>query len=138
MNSCKFCNVDFEKKRGHLVGTTKSAGYAVSTSGGRPRNSTGYLVYKQPNTAKSDHEASGKPTGERSGCRVGKSGGRPTSTTKMNRYGIGLSGGVYGGTQSNLLFKDDVELPEEWDTSTETVNIGNYLLCNLNCAAKNI
>ena len=86
-----------------------NAGYAVSTSGGQPHSSTendGYLVYKQggrPNTVKSDYEASGKPTGETSRCCVGKSGGRPTGTTKMNGYGIGLSGGVYGGTQSYYL-----------------------------------
>ena len=56
----------------------------------------------RPSKAKSEHEASGnlKPTGEGSGCCVGKSGGRPTGTTKVNGYGVILSGGVYGGTQS--------------------------------------
>ena len=128
-NSCKFCNHDFKKKRGRPVGTTRSAGYAVGTSGGRPRNTAetdGYLVYKQGGRltkAENDRETSGKPTGEGSGCRVGKSSGRPIGTTKMNGYGVGLSGGVYTSSQSNVLFKDDAELPDEWDTSSETVNV---------------
>ena len=106
----------------------------------RPRNTAetdGYLVYKQGgrlNKAKNDRETSGKPTGEGSGCRVGKSSGRPTGTTKMNGYGVGLSGGVYASSQSNVLFKDDVELPDEWDTSSETVNVDGCLLCR--CASR--
>ena len=41
----------------------------------------------------------------------------------MNGYGVGLSGGVYASSESNVLFEDDVELPDEWDTSNETVNV---------------
>ena len=36
------------------------------------------------------------------------------------------SGGVYAGAQSGILFKADMELPSEWDTSIETVNV--YIL----------
>ena len=121
-------------KRGRPVGTTRSAGYAVSTSGGRPRKTTendGYLASKQggrPPNAKSNHEASGKSTGEGKGCRVGKSTGRPTCTTTVNGYRVGLNGGVYAGSQCNVLFKDDVELPDIWDTNSETVNVDNCLL----------
>ena len=33
-NSRKYCSYDFKKKQGLPVGTMRSAGYAVSTSGG--------------------------------------------------------------------------------------------------------
>ena len=53
---------------------------------GQPHNTAendGYLVYKQGGRltkANGDHETSGWPTGEGSGCCVGKS----TGTTKLN------------------------------------------------------
>ena len=74
---CKFCSYDFKKKRGHPVGTTRSAGYAVGTNGGRPHKTAendSYLVYKQGGRltkANGDHETGGKPTGKGSGCCVG-------------------------------------------------------------------
>ena len=42
---------------------------------------------------------------------------------------VGLSGGVYASSQSNTLFKDNVELPDEWDTNSETVNVDD---CRVN------
>ena len=42
--------------------------------------------------------------------------------TKL-QYRVGLNGGVYAGSQSNVLFKDDVELPEIWDNDSEIINV---------------
>ena len=39
-NKCKNCNADFKKKRGRLVGITKSDGYQVGTNEGRPHKTT--------------------------------------------------------------------------------------------------
>ena len=86
------------------MGSTEANGYSVGKSGGRPTGST-----------------------ECNGFDSSKAGGRPIGTTKLRGFGVGLSGGIYG-AQSNMLFKDDIELPNEWDTSTETVNIDDRLL----------
>ena len=111
-NSCKFCNHDFKKKRGRPVGTTRSAGYAVSTNGGRPRKTTeldGYLASKQGGRpvakAKSEHETSGKATGEGNECLIRKCAGRPTGTTEKKGYGVGRSVGMYGSSQSNCVIQ---------------------------------
>jgi hypothetical protein len=92
------------------MGSTESNLFCVGKSGGRPTGST-----------------------EANGFDAGKAGGRPIGTTKAKGYGVGLSGGMYGGIQSNKLFKD-VELPDECDTSTEIVNVDDYLLQN--CASR--
>ena len=93
----------------------------LTGGGGRPRGTEddGYLVYKlgpgRPiKKAKSENEACGNTSGKWS---AGRAGGRPTGTTKMNGYGIGMSGDVYGSTRCKVLFKD-VELIDEWDTGT--------------------
>ena len=156
-NKCKHCDVDIKKKRGRPVGTTKKAGYRVSTNGGRPRKTTasdgGSCVAskrggKSTKTSSGEtnvkvsissekgvgaYRTRGRPMGstEASGCCVGKSGGRstgsteangfdvskaggrPIGTTKVKGFGVGLSGGVYAGAQSDVLFKDDMELPSE-------------------------
>ena len=86
------------------MGSSEANGFSVGKSGGRPTGST-----------------------EANGFDSSKVGGRPIGTTKLRGFGVGLSGGVYG-AQSNLLFKEDMELPDEWDTSIETVNIDDCLL----------
>ena len=89
------------KTRGRPVGSTEANGFSVGKSGGRPTGST-----------------------EANGFDSSIVGGKPIGTTKLRGFGVGLSRGIYG-AQSNLLFKDDMELPDEWDTTIETVNIDN-------------
>ena len=69
-------------------------------------------------------KSGGRPIGstECNGFDSSKAGGRPIGTTKLRGFGVGLRGGVYG-AQSNL----NIELPEEWDTSSETINIDDGL-----------
>ena len=61
-NKCKHCNVDLKKKRGHPVGTTKEAGYGISTNEGRPRKTT---------------------TNDGGSCAVSKQGGKFTKTSTV-------------------------------------------------------
>ena len=89
------------KTRGRPMGSTEANGFSVGKSGGRPIGST-----------------------ECNGFDSSKAGGRPIGTTKLRGFGVGLRGGVYG-AQSNM---DDIELPKEWDTSSETINIDDGLL----------
>ena len=93
------------RTRGRPMGSTEAKGCRVGKSGGRPIGST-----------------------EANGFDVSKAGGRPIGTTKVKGFGVGLSGGVYAGSQSNVLFKDNIELPDEWYTSSETVNVDDCLL----------
>ena len=145
------CSAGFEvgTNGGRPCSTTEREGYLVSKEGGRPRKVSGKSTGSSE--VLGNHvglRARGRPTGstEASGSGVGKSGGRPTGSTEANGfdiskaggrptgstglkgYGVGLSGRVYASAQSNVLFKDDVELPHEWDTSIGTINVNDYLL----------
>ena len=88
------------RTHGRPTGSTEASGCCVGKSSRRSTGST-----------------------EANGFEVSKANGRPISTTKVKGFGVGLSGGMYAGAQSGVLFKDDVELPSEWDTSIETVNV---------------
>ena len=92
------------RTRGRPMGSTEVNGFGVGKSGGRPTGST-----------------------EANGFNASKAGGRPIGSTKVMGFGVGLSGGVYAGAQSSI--KDDVELPDEWYTNSETVNVHDCLLC---------
>ena len=47
-----------------------------------------------------------------------------TSTIEENGYGVGRSRSTYASSQSNsVLFEDDIELRNVWDTNSETVNV---------------
>ena len=129
--------------------TTVGEGYLVSKEGGRPRKASGKPTGSSEVLGnRKGLRACGRPIGstEANGSGVGKSGGRPTGSTQANGfdsskaggrptgstglkgYNIGLSGGVYASAQSNALFKDDVELPHEWDSSVGTINVNDCLL----------
>ena len=76
------------------TGSTEASGCCIAKAGGRSTGSTEANVFD-----------------------VCKAGGRLIGTTKVKESGFGLSGGVYAGAQSGVLFNDDKELRSEWDTS---------------------
>ena len=87
------------KTRGRLVGSTEANGFSIGKSGGRPTGST-----------------------EANGFDSSKVGGRPIGTTKLGVWDWAEWGRIWCSVKF-ALFKDDMELPDEWDTSTEAVNI---------------
>ena len=105
---------------GRPVGTTQEAGYRVGTGEGRPVGTTQEAGYRVGTSE-------GRPIGTTQEAGYGTSQGRPIGTTQEAGYRVGTSEGRTKDSKRLNLLKD-CDLPMQWDTSPEYVNISETML----------
>ena len=132
---CGACGVGLRAGRRRQSGTTRDAGYNVSTSGGRPQGTSRAAGYAS---------SEGRPRGTSRAAGYATSQGRPEGTTRDAGYSVGISGGRPEGTTrdagyckqggcharwewESMLF-EGCDLPAEWDTSEEFLNVPDDLI----------
>ena len=144
---CKVCGTKVTKERGRPEGTTVAAGYKASP--GRPKQTTVAAGFnasagRPVGTTVAAGYRAGLSGGRREGTTVaagysiGMSGGRPVGTTAAAGYNVGISSGRPEGTtlergydvRTCTNFTIDFSgcnLPTDWDVSSTTLNINDYL-----------
>ena len=102
---------------GRPQGTTAEEGFGVGTSGGRPQGTTAEEGFGVGTSG-------GRPQGTTAEEGFGTSGGRPRGTTREKGFGVGASKGRPSNRElgKHLQFEGS-DLPDEWDTSEDVVNL---------------